>query len=67
VVPWKSAVAVLVAIVPVSQVLLATRLWLYPDLNAAVATLMANIVTVAVLTWLLMPPITRRLKHWLRR
>jgi uncharacterized protein len=67
VVPWKSAVAVLLAIVPVSQVFLATRLWMFPDLNAVIATFLGNVVSVAVLTWVLMPRISRRLKHWLRR
>jgi uncharacterized protein len=67
VVSWKSAVAVLIALVPVSQMFLGVRLWLFPDLNVVVATLLGNVVAVAALTWVLMPPLTRSLKHWLRR
>jgi len=67
VVPWKSAVAVLIGIVPVSQIYLWVRLSLFPDLNVVVATIVGNVFTVATLTWVLMPLITRRLKHWLCR
>jgi uncharacterized protein len=67
VVAWKSAVAVLLAIVPVSQIFLGARLWLFPHLNVVLATVLGNVVSVAALTWVLMPRITRSLKHWLRR
>jgi antibiotic biosynthesis monooxygenase (ABM) superfamily enzyme len=40
---------------------------LFPHVNVVVATIVGNIFTVAALTWVLMPPITRRLEHWLRR
>jgi uncharacterized protein len=67
VVRWKSAVAVLIAIVPVSLIYLWARMSLFPRMNVVVATIVGNIFTVAALTWVLMPPITRRLKHWLRQ
>jgi antibiotic biosynthesis monooxygenase (ABM) superfamily enzyme len=67
VVRWKSAVAVLLAIVPVSQLFLGVRLWLLPDVNVVFATLLGNVVSVAALTWVLMPRISRRLARWLRR
>jgi hypothetical protein len=67
VVRWRSAAAVLIAIVPVSQVYLMARMSLFPHLNVVVATIVGNVFTVAALTWVLMPPITRRLKDWLRR
>lgn len=67
VVAWKSAVAVLIAIVPVSQIFLGARLWLFPHLNVVLATVLGNVVSVAALTWVLMPRITRWLKHWLRQ
>jgi len=67
VVAWKSAVAVLIAIVPVSQVFLGARLWLFPHLNVVLATVLGNVVSVAALTWVLMPRISSSLKHWLRR
>jgi antibiotic biosynthesis monooxygenase (ABM) superfamily enzyme len=65
VVPWRSAVAVLIAIVPVSQLYLGARLWLFPGLDVVVATVVGNVVTVITLTWGLMPPITRLLRGWL--
>lgn len=65
--PWKSAVAVLLAIVPVSQAFLGVRVWLFPGLHPVLATLLGNVISVVVLTWVLMPLITRSLKRWLRR
>lgn len=62
---WKSGAAVLLAIVPASQVYLAARTSLFPQLNVVVATVVGNVFTVAALTYVLMPVITRRLKHWL--
>lgn len=67
VVPWRSAVAVLIAIVPVSLTYLMARMSLFPHLNVVVATLVGNVLTVAALTWAVMPPLTRRLEGWLRR
>jgi uncharacterized protein len=65
VVRWKSAVAVLIAILPVSQLYLVARLALFPGLNIVAATIVGNVFTVIALTWVLMPTITRRLRHWL--
>jgi antibiotic biosynthesis monooxygenase (ABM) superfamily enzyme len=67
VVRWRSAAAVLIAIVPASLIYLMARMSLFPHVNVVVATIVGNIFTVAALTWVLMPPITRRLEHWLRR
>ena len=64
---WKSAVTVLAAIVPVSLLYTLLRISLFPDLHAAVATVIGNVVGIVVLTWLAMPWLTRRLDGWLRR
>jgi antibiotic biosynthesis monooxygenase (ABM) superfamily enzyme len=64
---WKSAAAVLLARIPVSLLYTAVRLWLFPDLHAAIATVIGNVVGIVALTWLLMPVVTRRLDGWLRR
>lgn len=64
---WKSTVAVLLALIPTSLAFTAIRLALFPDLHPALATVLGNIVGIVVLTWLLMPTITRRLDPWLRR
>jgi antibiotic biosynthesis monooxygenase (ABM) superfamily enzyme len=64
---WKSAAAVLLALVPVSLAVLAVRLWVAPDLNPVLATVIGNVIGIVVLTWVLMPRITRWLDAWLRR
>ena len=64
---WKSTVAVLLALIPTSLAFTAVRLALFPDLHPALATVLGNIIGIVVLTWLLMPIVTRRLDAWLRR
>jgi antibiotic biosynthesis monooxygenase (ABM) superfamily enzyme len=64
---WKSAAAVLLALIPVSLLYTAIRLWLFPDLHPAIATVIGNIIGIVVLTWFLMPRVTRLLDTWLRR
>ena len=64
---WKSAVAVLLALIPTSLAFMAIRLAFFPGLHPALATVLGNVVGILVLTWLLMPTITRRLDPWLRR
>lgn len=64
---WKSAVAVLVAIVPTSLCFAALRAVLFPDIPLVPGVVIGNVFGVAVLTWLLMPFVTARLDHWLSR
>lgn len=64
---WKSAVAVLLALVPVSLAFLGLRLALFPDLHPVVATILGNVLGIVVLTWAVMPWLTDRLATWLRR
>jgi antibiotic biosynthesis monooxygenase (ABM) superfamily enzyme len=64
---WKSTVAVLVALIPTSLAFTAVRLTFFPDLHPALATVLGNVIGIVVLTWLLMPVVTRRLDGWLRR
>jgi hypothetical protein len=64
---WKSAVAVLLAILPTSLCFAAIRSLLFPDIPLVPGVIVGNVFGVAVLTWLLMPFITARLDHWLRR
>ena len=63
---WKQAVVILAALFPVSFAATLFRSWAFPDLPLAPAVLFANIVGVVVLTWFLMPPLTRALDEWLR-
>lgn len=62
---WKQAVVVLIALYP--TVILTSQLaeWFWPDLNSYVAIFVGNVISIAILTWLLMPALTYRLRAWL--
>jgi antibiotic biosynthesis monooxygenase (ABM) superfamily enzyme len=64
---WKQAAVVLLALFPVSLTLTLLRAWLLPDLPTVPSVFISNVIGIAVLTWLLMPPLTRALDDWLRR
>lgn len=66
VVRWKSAVAVLTALVPVSLVYAWIRAALFPDVPLVLGVILGNVFGIVALTWLLMPVITSRLDRWLR-
>jgi antibiotic biosynthesis monooxygenase (ABM) superfamily enzyme len=55
---WKQAALVLLALYPTA---------LLPDLSLVPAVFLANAAGVAILSWLLMPWLTRTLDGWLRR
>ncbi len=63
---WKQALVILAALFPVSLAATLFRSWAFPDLPLVPAVLFANIVGIVVLTWFLMPPLTRALDGWLR-
>lgn len=64
---WKQASVVLLALVPTTLVLTQVRRWLFPDIHWVLAVLYGNVVGVAILSWVLMPSLTRRLAAWLGR
>lgn len=64
---WKQAALVLLALYPTALMLGIVRDALYPDLSWPIATLIGNAVGVAILSWLLMPGLTRVFDSWLRR
>jgi antibiotic biosynthesis monooxygenase (ABM) superfamily enzyme len=64
---WKQACIVLLALFPTSLALTRVRAWLLPDVHWTLGVLFGNVVGVAVLTWVLMPFLTRLLDGWLRR
>lgn len=64
---WKQAAVVLLALFPTSVGLTVLRGALLPDLPLLPAVFVTNVVGVAILTWLLMPVLTRLLHGWLRR
>jgi len=62
---WKTAFSVLVALYPtvVLLTLIITELWKKAELWASL--LVGNILSVALLTWVMMPIATRALRFWL--
>lgn len=66
-VQWKQAVAVLIALFPTTLTLVFLQRSLVPDVPWVAALLVSNALVVAILTWLLMPLVTRMLGGWLRR
>ncbi len=64
---WKQALVVLVALFPTALLLGTLRSWLLPDLSFVPAVLLSNVLGVIILSWLLMPFLTRLLADWLRR
>ncbi len=64
---WKQATTVLLALFPTTLGVTAIRQTVAPDLAMVPAVFVGNVVGVAILTWVLMPPLTRALDPWLRR
>lgn len=64
---WKQAALVLLALYPTALTLGYVREATLPGLAAPVAVLLGNVVGVAILSWVLMPMLTRRFDGWLRR
>jgi antibiotic biosynthesis monooxygenase (ABM) superfamily enzyme len=62
---WKQVVIVLAALVPLSLVVAGLEDWLWPGLARVPAILVADVITIFVLTYLLMPPLTRSASRWL--
>jgi hypothetical protein len=64
---WKQALAVFAGLVPVSLVATWGRLALLPDVPLPLAVIVGSAANVVLLTWLVMPRLTRRLEPWLVR
>lgn len=64
---WKQAVAVLLALFPTTLTLSLLQRGLVPDIPWVLGLFISNILGIAVLTWLLMPVVTRILAPWLNR
>ena len=64
---WKQASVVLLALFPTALVLTLVRRWLLPDVHWIVGVFFGNVLGVIVLSWVLMPFLTRLLDGWLRR
>ena len=64
---WKQACVVLLALFPTALILTLLRAALLPEVGLVLGVLLGNIAGVVILTWVLMPLLTRVLDGWLRR
>lgn len=64
---WKQAVVVFIALYPTVIFTAYLARWFWPDLNLFVAVFVGNVISIAILTWILMPPLTGRLAGWLQQ
>ncbi|OBH93580.1 antibiotic biosynthesis monooxygenase [Mycobacterium scrofulaceum] len=62
---WKQAIAVVAGLIPVSLLVTAVRQSVAPDLPLWAMVPFTTVANVAILTWLVMPFITRALRGWL--
>ena len=64
---WKQAAVVLLALYPTVLLITLVDDWIIPDPPLPLDILIGNILGVIVLTWFVMPPLTRALSRWLSR
>ncbi len=64
---WKQAVVVLLALFPISLAITYLRTLVWPDAPLVPAVLAGNVIGIALLTWVAMPLLTRKLSGWLGR
>jgi antibiotic biosynthesis monooxygenase (ABM) superfamily enzyme len=64
---WKQASVVLLALFPTTLVLTKLRQELLPDVGFAPGILLGNAVGVTIMSWVLMPVLTKMLAGWLSR
>ena len=64
---WKQAVAVFIALFPTVLVITLVRGVIAPDMTVVLAVFMGNVLGILMLTYVLMPPLTRLLGGWLSR
>lgn len=64
---WKQALVVLIALFPTVLLITYVRTLVWPDAPLVPAVFVGNVIGIALLTWVLMPLLTRRLANWLRR
>lgn len=64
---WKQGVTVLIALYPTTLLLGWLQRTFLPDVPWVPALFASNVLGIAILTWLLMPAVTRLLARWLQR
>lgn len=64
---WKQAIAVFIALFPTVLIITLVRGAIAPNMNVVLAVFVGNVLGILILTYLLMPPLTRLLGSWLSR
>lgn len=64
---WKQASIVLLALFPTALALAVLRSWIVPESPLVPTVFVSNVLGIVVLTWWLMPMLTRVFDSWLRR
>lgn len=64
---WKQALVVLIALFPIALLITFIRSQLWPGAPMILAVFVGNVIGISLLTWVVMPPLTRHLAGWLRR
>jgi uncharacterized protein len=64
---WKMALVIFVVLTPVAITLGSLSGWLLGDLHRHIRQIITLFVTVALMTWVIMPPVTSLLRRWLFR
>ncbi|MFJ2667127.1 antibiotic biosynthesis monooxygenase [Nocardia fluminea] len=63
---WKTALSVLVGLYPTVVILTVLIAEIWPGAQLWISLLVGNILSVALLTWVVMPVVTRALGFWMR-
>jgi antibiotic biosynthesis monooxygenase (ABM) superfamily enzyme len=64
---WKQSIAVFIALFPTVLLITLIRGAVAPNMNVVLAVFIGNVLGILALTYVLMPPLTHRLRHWLSR
>ncbi len=64
---WKQAIAVFIALFPTVLLITLIRGAIAPNMNVVLAVFIGNVLGILALTYVLMPPLTRKLQNWLSR
>ena len=64
---WKQAIAVFIALFPTVLIITLIRGAIAPNMNVVAAVFVGNVLGILMLTYVLMPPLTRLLGEWLSR
>ncbi len=64
---WKQSIAVFIALFPTVLAITFIRGMVAPNMNVVLAVFVGNVLGILILTYILMPPLTRLLDDWLSR